>query len=94
MSSPKTETKAEPKAASVDTSTWADLGTNLKYHVLDGVVFLAIPVPTDKNKLPMTEGSHGKVPAKQNRQVATSHGNTVIPGTAIKIGVNAFMRAI
>lgn len=77
--------------ASVDTSGWNVAGSNLKMTVLDGYVFLAFPLPTDKSKLPITAGSLGK--PKQNRAVASSHGNITVTGTDVKLGLNAFTPA-
>lgn len=78
-----------------DTTSWFDLGTNLKAHFIDGILFLAIPVPADKSKLPVTNGSAVKAVekpgSKLNVQVASSHGNVVVPGTGgMKLGLNAF----
>lgn len=85
------------KTSGIDTTAWVDLGTNLKSHIFEGMLFLAIPVPADKSKLPVTGGSIAKQAkdgpgAKINRQVASSHGNVVVPGTGgLKLGLNAFI---
>lgn len=83
------------KTTAPDTTAWFDLGTNLKAHVIDNMLFLAIPVPTDRTKLPVTGGSAAKQikdpGAKLNAQIASSHGNVVVPGTGgVKLGLNAF----
>lgn len=92
MAAPKTDTATKANPA----TSWNELGTGLKYHVEDGILFLAITVPTDKAKLTPTAGSVAKAAEKPgsriNLQVATSHGNVVVPGTGgLKLGMNAFI---
>lgn len=82
MSTPKTTV---PTSTKPDTSAWASAGRNVRFQTLEGMLFIAIDVSEGVLKAAPASGS-GK-----SKSVGSTLGNVAVPGTPIKIGVNAYM---
>ena len=68
----------------IDISVWQDAGRNLKFTVLDDVLFIAVPIDDATIKASPLSGS-GK-----SRSIGSTEGNVAIPGTTVKMGVNVY----
>lgn len=82
MSTPKSTTTIAPPA--VDTSAWQSAGRNVKFHTLDGLLFIAIPI---------NDAAISSAPASasgKSKSVGSTLGNVAIPGTPLKFGVNVY----
>jgi hypothetical protein len=70
-----------------DTSAWTTAGRNVRFTTMDGMLFVAVDISDKVVAASPTSGS-GK-----SKSVGSTLGNVAIPGTAIKLGVNAYTPA-
>lgn len=75
---------ATAKTQGPDTSAWTVAGRNVKFTILDGMLFMALAID-EKTIAASPYSKSGK-----NKSVGSTEGNVIVPGTSIKIGVNAY----
>lgn len=70
--------------SAIDTSKFTSAGMNVKFTVLDNILFIAVPVGPDaiSKARPSTSG--------KNKTLGSTLGNVNIPGLPIKLGLNVY----
>lgn len=69
-------------SAVLQAPTQGDLGTNCQYRIVNGILTLTIDL----------NARHGESSSGKSVIVATTSGNKEVPGTAVTIGINAYVK--
>lgn len=67
-----------------DMSKWATAGRNVRFQTLENMLFIAVDISE-----PVVSASPVSASGK-SKSVGSTLGNVAIPGTKIKVGVNAY----